>query len=243
MGIYKVQANGKAPGGLAVGDLVVTGGGTYRITGVNSDGSYTSEMYNAAQTTYNFTGAYNSPGSGSSVGSGSGGSGSSVSGSGGSSSGGSGGYGGSGNKAAGDELKDWYLDLVKQQPAAYQPLTGAAPAQSISFAEAIELAEQVMSPQYEQRYQQAADSAAQRLDKAGLYDTLYGQSLAAEAENAVSRDLNAAIYALALQLSDASEENARRLLELAVKERQFGANYDAEQKSQAMQYLLKLLGS
>lgn len=39
----KVQANGKAPAGLAVGDSVETAGGTYKITGVNSDGSYKSE--------------------------------------------------------------------------------------------------------------------------------------------------------------------------------------------------------
>lgn len=34
--------NGKAPAGLSVGDKVVTQGGTYQITGVNSDGSYNS---------------------------------------------------------------------------------------------------------------------------------------------------------------------------------------------------------
>ena len=39
----KVQANGKAPAGLSVGDSVETAGGTYKITGVNSDGSYKSE--------------------------------------------------------------------------------------------------------------------------------------------------------------------------------------------------------
>ena len=34
--------NGKAPPGLSTGDKVVTQGGTYEITGVNKDGSYTS---------------------------------------------------------------------------------------------------------------------------------------------------------------------------------------------------------
>ena len=38
----KVQSNGKAPSGLSVGTNVVTGGGTYKITGVNKDGSYKS---------------------------------------------------------------------------------------------------------------------------------------------------------------------------------------------------------
>ena len=42
-GYYKVQSNGKAPAGLSVGDNVVTAGGIYKITGVNKNGSYTSE--------------------------------------------------------------------------------------------------------------------------------------------------------------------------------------------------------
>ena len=40
------QANGKAPAGLGVGDQVKTAGGTYMVTGVNSDGSYKSEKMN-----------------------------------------------------------------------------------------------------------------------------------------------------------------------------------------------------
>lgn len=39
----KVQANGKAPAGLSVGDKVETAGGTYEITGVKADGSYESK--------------------------------------------------------------------------------------------------------------------------------------------------------------------------------------------------------
>ena len=36
MATYKVNPDGKAPAGLSVGDLVVTGGGTYLITGFKS---------------------------------------------------------------------------------------------------------------------------------------------------------------------------------------------------------------
>lgn len=57
MAIYKSQ-NGKAPAGLSVGDEVVTGGGTYRITGVNPDGSYQSQASNKQQTSYNYKGQY-----------------------------------------------------------------------------------------------------------------------------------------------------------------------------------------
>lgn len=231
MGIYKVQANGKAPAGLRVGDQVVTGNGTYIITGVNPDGSYTSTLYNAAQSTSNYRGGYDAAR--------------------GNSSGSAGRPGGKDNSSGGaadstaardSALEDRYLKLLEEAvKGGYQPAEPQRQAKTISFAEAVKMAEQTMQPQYAQRYEQAAANAAQRLDKAGLYDTLYGQSLAAQAETEVSRDLNAAIYALALQLTDASEENARELLDLAVKERQFGANYDAAQKKLALDYLLKLI--
>ena len=46
MALYRVQGNGKAPGGLQVGDEAVTGGGTYRLLGVNADGSHRSSLSN-----------------------------------------------------------------------------------------------------------------------------------------------------------------------------------------------------
>lgn len=56
--VYRVGANEKAPPGLKVGDQVVTGGGTYTITAVAPDGSYSSILSNRGQTTANFTGQY-----------------------------------------------------------------------------------------------------------------------------------------------------------------------------------------
>lgn len=58
MARYKVESNGSAPAGLNPGDEVVTAGGTYKITGVNADGSYKSELVNKNQTTYNYAGSY-----------------------------------------------------------------------------------------------------------------------------------------------------------------------------------------
>ena len=60
---YKVQSDGTAPKGLSVGDLSVTGGGTYIIMDVKDDGSYYSEMYDPNLTTYNFKGTYSKVGS------------------------------------------------------------------------------------------------------------------------------------------------------------------------------------
>ena len=64
MALYRVQGNGKAPVGLQVGDEVVTGGGTYRILGVNADGSYRSSLSNKYQTIYNYRGSDGTPSAG-----------------------------------------------------------------------------------------------------------------------------------------------------------------------------------
>ena len=61
MALYRVQSNGKAPVGLSAGDEVVTGGGTYRILGVNADGSYRSVLSNQSQTIRNYQGSYAVP--------------------------------------------------------------------------------------------------------------------------------------------------------------------------------------
>ena len=64
MSVYRVESGGRAPAGLSAGDEVVTGGGTYRITGVNADGSYQSQLVKKNQTTRNYGGNYqtrNSP--------------------------------------------------------------------------------------------------------------------------------------------------------------------------------------
>ena len=58
MATYKVGADGKAQSGLKVGDEVVTAGGTYKIEGVNPDGTYKSALSNKNQTTNNYTGGY-----------------------------------------------------------------------------------------------------------------------------------------------------------------------------------------
>ena len=139
------------------------------------------------------------------------------------------------------ELTNQYLQaLNNMNQSSYQP-SQLPQIQTLSFDDAVAMAEQVMAPQYQSAYQQAAVNASQRLDQAGLYNTVYGQALAAEAERDVARDLNAAIMSVALQLTDASEEQAKNMLELAVKEHQFGANYNANQKSEALKYLAQLI--
>lgn len=64
MGIYRVEKGGQAPAGLTTGDRVVTGGGTYEITGVKSNGKYTSKMVDAGTTIHNYGNDYDTVDSG-----------------------------------------------------------------------------------------------------------------------------------------------------------------------------------
>ena len=59
---YRVGPDGKAPTGLSVGDRVVTGGGTYRIDAVHTDGSYVSSLVDRNLTTETYRGEYATPG-------------------------------------------------------------------------------------------------------------------------------------------------------------------------------------
>lgn len=64
MGIYRVEQGGRAPAGLTTGDRVVTGGGTYEITGVKSNGKYTSKLVDAGTTIHNYGNDYDTVDSG-----------------------------------------------------------------------------------------------------------------------------------------------------------------------------------
>ena len=238
MGTYRVKADGNAPAGLSVGDFVVTGGGVYLITGFKSNGSYKSQLIDSSTTTYNYKGSYDTPPSDM------GGVASENDRS---------GRGGSDNKDSGSEdsgIKnsitwDNLLDQLQNQldsagNDSYKPVR-MPDIDAMSFEEAMALAEDVLKPQYSNAYRDIAQQADQKLEKAGLYDTVYGQALAADAQRDIAADLSAAVVGLALELSDASQEQAQKVLEMAVKERQFGANYDADQKKTALKYLMQLI--
>lgn len=56
--VYQVGSDGRDPSGLKVGDQVVSANGTYTITGVNADGSYSKILSNRGQTSGNYSGSY-----------------------------------------------------------------------------------------------------------------------------------------------------------------------------------------
>ncbi|MBQ6807571.1 MAG: hypothetical protein IJP07_00190 [Firmicutes bacterium] len=217
MGIYKVQSNGFAPVGLKTGDQVVTGGGTYLITNVKADGSYDSLRMNPNQTTYNYSGSYDAaPLIGANAGS---------------------------LRVTEDNVKEVFSQkLGHTVQDSYTPVVKPeTKVEAMSFADAVKLAEQVMQPRYEESFRRTASDAAQRLERVGLYDTLYGQALAADAERDVAAELNNAVHSLALELSQNSSDQALDLLKLAVTENQYGKDYQASQGNTALKYLYQMI--
>ena len=93
---------------------------------------------------------------------------------------------------------------------------------AMGYDEAYNLARSIVAPQYADTYEQTARAAQQRLGAAGLSDSLYGQALAAQSENQVNKDMNAAIGNLALQIQDMSYDQAYKLLQSAMQENQYG---------------------
>lgn len=116
-------------------------------------------------------------------------------------------------------------DIVKTMLANqnYQPVDQSQYMQNaMGYDEAYKLAQSIVAPQYADTYEQTARAAQQRLGAAGLSDSLYGQALAAQSENQVNKDMNAAIGNLALQIQDMSYDQAYKLLQSAMQENQYG---------------------
>lgn len=87
-------------------------------------------------------------------------------------------------------------------------------------AEAIRL----LDPTYREQYAAAATQAAQNLDRAGIYNSLYGQALAQNAENAVTRSMLTDASNQARQARQQDYENAFRQFQAAADNAQFAYN-------------------
>lgn len=237
MGIYKVGADGKSPSGLKVGDLSVTGGGTYRITGVNPDGSYTSELYDPNQTTYNYKGSYDTVSSGSSQNENY-----------------SWNNGGNSGSALDIELpeyqevdtsyyEDKINDLLDQLAnSQYTPINPEEYTKDVmTYEEAYDLAKSIIEPQYASTYRDATNAVAQNLDRAGIYNSLYGQSLMQNEQNRINEDMNARLGELATTLQGQERDYALQLLNAAINENQFGSNYNQNALTAAANTALSMI--
>ena len=237
MGIYKVGADGKSPSGLKVGDLSVTGGGTYRITGVNPDGSYTSELYDPNQTTYNYKGSYDTVSSGSSQNENY-----------------SWNNGGNSGSALDIELPEYqevdtsyYEDKINNlldqlANSQYTPINPEEYTKDVmTYEEAYDLAKSIIEPQYASTYRDATNAVAQNLDRAGIYNSLYGQSLMQNEQNRINEDMNARLGELATTLQGQERDYALQLLNAAINENQFGSNYNQNALTAAANTALSMI--
>lgn len=350
MGIYRAGSDGKAPKGLKVNDYVVTGGGTYVINGVNSDGTYVSAMHNPNQTTYNYTGAYDTLGqpnispaqqaaqATSPASAAWGQTGSNI-------------QSGAVNTAQGTEgttyvshrgqgqlnydpatgrlirtMSDgraWYVDptdakysdlyreyfdttgrdprglfggqiatgegmmasaansnapyiagiqeaaqqLAASSPPAYQPADTAAQRAQLeqylaelgdltytpvdrdefmsrvgSYEGYVQQAFDALSPRYKGQYQRAYDTAAQNLGRAGIFDSLYGQALITQQQNAVTDALMAEAATLGLDLRQRAYDEAFGEYQAAVGENQFATSQRANTLAQAGNMMMNYIG-
>ena len=233
MGIYKVGADGKSPSGLKVGDLSVTGGGTYRITGVNPDGSYTSEVFDPLVNTSNYKGNYDTISSNSSYG-----------------------WNNGGNSESAMDIElpkyqeadtsyyeDKINDLLDQLAnSQYTPIDPKEYTKDVmTYEEAYDLAKSIIEPQYASTYRDTTNAIAQNLDRAGIYNSLYGQSLMQNEQNRINEDMNARLGELATTLQGQERDYALQLLNAAINENQFGSNYNQNALTAAANTALSMI--
>ena len=93
------------------------------------------------------------------------------------------------------------------------------------------------------QHQQTAQNAAQNLERSGLYDSLYGQALAQNKENAVNQDLNSAIANMALNLRNMSKDEAMSWYNAAVSQNAQAQNANLSARNSAMSYVNNALES
>lgn len=244
MGTYKVGSDGNAPAGLKVGDRIVTNGGMYEIVPSNVSGAnynpntgYYSVLVDKNINVNNYGGEWSTAPTAQQY--------------------------AQQNSPATElwqqqevELPEYEApdtsDLERQiaeltEQIANNQYTPVDPTQYtkdiMTYEEAVELARQALEPQYVSVYQQAADAAAQNLDRAGIYNSMYGQALSQQAQNDVAADMNANISALALDMQGQDREYAMQLLQNAINENQFGANFTQGNLSAAAQLTMSYLDS
>ena len=139
----------------------------------------------------------------------------------------------------------YYQDLIDQMAnQKYEPIdVEAQTAKVMTYEEAYELARRIIEPQYQQTYQNTANASAQNLEQSGLYDSLYGQALNAQAQQQVTADMNAAIESLALDLRQMDYDQVVRAVELMINENQYGAGYNQSGLTSVAQGTINLINS
>lgn len=109
--------------------------------------------------------------------------------------------------------------------------------------DALALATQLLDPNYTAARERSLNSAYSNLDRAGLYNSLYGQNLAMSADNQLAAQQQQAINDLALSLVNQDRERAMQLYRSAIDENQFAANYRQSGLSTSLNASMQMIDS
>ena len=97
----------------------------------------------------------------------------------------------------------------------------------------------LLQPQYAAQYDAARVRAAQNLDRAGLYNSLYGQALAAQQENAVTQAMMSDASAQAQKQRQQDWDNAMARYQAAMNNSQFEYSQEGERLNTVINSLHK----
>lgn len=108
---------------------------------------------------------------------------------------------------------------------------------TLDYEQALALARRYLQGQYTAAAENSADAAAQRLDRAGIYDSLYGQALAMNAEQSAHQAVEQEAAELAAQLVGFNRQQVMDLLQL----NQNAAEVKLAAQESTMSYILQLM--
>ena len=99
-----------------------------------------------------------------------------------------------------------------------------------------------LTPGYKKQYDAAYNKSMQNLNRAGLVDSVYGQALAAQQQNAITDALMAEAGTMGLDLRQQAKDDAYRAYQAAVNENQFGTQLKSNNLSQAGSLTMNYIG-
>lgn len=99
-----------------------------------------------------------------------------------------------------------------------------------------------LTPGYKKQYDAAYTKAMQNLNRAGLVDSVYGQALNTQQQNAITDALMAEAGTMGLDLRQQAKDDAYRAYQAAVNENQFGTQLKSDNLSQAGSLTMNYIG-
>lgn len=99
-----------------------------------------------------------------------------------------------------------------------------------------------LTPGYKSKYEAAYQRAANNLGKSGLFNSLAGQALISQQQNAITDALMAEAGTMGLDLRQQAKDDAYRAYQAAVNENQFGTQLKSDNLSQAGSLTMNYIG-